>query len=399
MAFGKDRANVGKMNLRQQLRRGAKRAPKSSGGGGAPYYINRYQPPKGAAAAADIIRLIPGQYPMPRIDHANKDYVYDENNQIVVDLYPYYKYISYYHAVQQRSCIGSEGPLGEFKGKGDPCVAADWFWWEWRQRQANNSKKPNAMGRREQFVVTVLVEAPFYKVPQVDRNTGQVRMNENTNEPYYEWQKGSKRGNDEYAAAGYERKDGHLQHWSLGYAHWQVLTEYADSLAHHCRSCGGHDCIEDIALLCKNCGEAVVEMDSTTLDEEDLLKLRNEEVQCHNCKHTDFLEDMIRCTQCGHGEQATLFDFDLEVKRTETASKDGGNNQTALQILRAIGPRPIDDMYGEDLRKPLDLPKIFAPTSLDKQKELFGVPPTDDDNSGGQPQRQPSNKGTRAYGS
>jgi hypothetical protein len=122
---------------------------------------------------------------------------------------------------------------------------------------------------------------------------------------------------------------------------------------------------------------------------------------------------MIRCNNCNQGEQATLFDFDLEVKRVKTAGDTG--NQTTLQILRAIGPRPIDAMYGEDLRKPLPLDKIFAPTPVERQIELFGNVPAPAE--GGQQQqqqqqqgggqgggggggsgRQPSTKGARSYG-
>ena len=381
------------MNLRQEMRRGTKRAPKSGGGrGGAPYFVNKYQPPD--SGASDIIRVIAGKYPTPRVDLDAKDYVYDENGKVIIDEYSYIKYVEYYHATKNRSCIGSEGPLGDFKGKGQPCVAADWYWYEWRMRKANNSDHPNAMARREKFAFTVLVQAPFYKVPRTDRQTGQVVMNETTKEPYYDWMKGSKRGNDEYAAAGYERKEGHLQHWSLGYGHWSALTEYTDSLARHCRHCNTQDSIEQVALICQHCGDAIVEFDSTSLTDEELEKVRNEPTACSSCGCVDYLEDMIRCTNCNNGEQATLFDFDIEVKRVKTAGSDG--NQTTLQFLRAIGPRPIDKIYGEDLRKPLPLDKIFAPTPIEKQIDLFGRVPDEGQNQGQGSGRQPSTGGARS---
>jgi hypothetical protein len=396
MAFGKKDDRLGKMNLRQQMRHSAKRVPRG-GGGGAPFYINQYRPP--VTGSADIIRLIPGQYAVPRVDPQAKDLVYDENNQVVMDEFPFYKYIEYYHAPSKRRCVGSEGPLGEFKGKGQPCIAADWFWYEWRQRNRTKppSKHPNSLSRREMYALTVLVQAPFYNAPQTDKD-GNVKTNQQ-GDPYLEWKQGSKRGNDDLAAGGYERKDGHLMHWSLGFAHWKVLTDYADSLAHHCRACGGHDCIQDVALLCQNCGDSVVEMQETTLSDEEIARLKNEEVLCRHCKYNGYLEELIRCTECNNGEQATLFDFDLEVKRTETATE--GGNQTVLSILRAIGPRPIDAIYGEDLRKPLDLLKIYAPTSLDRQRDMLGEVPPDDappaQQQGGA--RNPSNRGSRAYGS
>lgn len=392
MAFGKDRGRVGNMNLRQQMKRGTKRAPRGGGGkGGAPYFVNKYQPPD--SGRPDIIRIIPGNYPTPRIDFDAKDFVRDENNQIVTDPYTYFKYIEYYHATRNRGAIGSEGPLGEFKGKGEPCIGADWFWYEWRQRQANGSKNPNSMSRRERFAFTVLVQAPFYKVPRTDKNTGQVVLNQTTNEPYYDWVKGSKQGNDDLAASGFERKEGHLQHWSMGSAHWNTLSEYADNLARHCRHCSSHDSIEEVAYVCQHCGEAVVELASTSLSDEDLEKVRDEPTMCPHCNIVDFLETMIQCTQCNQGEQATLFDFDLEVKRVKTAGQDG--NGTALTIMSAKGPRPIDAIYGDDLRKPLPLEKIFAPTSIEKQIELFGQPPTNDQagNQGSASGRQPQTYG------
>lgn len=392
MAFGKDRKpGPGKMDLRQQMRRSSQRAPRSSGGGGGAAWKSRYLPPLGQA---DTIRIIPGQYPMPRVDKQARDFYYDDNNRIITDLTPYWTYIEYFHGTKKRSCIGSEGFLGEFKGKGDPCIAADWFWWEWRQRNKNKSKHPNAMSRKEKYVFTVLVQAPFYKVPQRDER-GEVKVNPNTKEPYYNWEQGSKKGNDELAASGYERKEGHLMHWSMTYGHWAILQDYTDNLAKSCVSCGGADTIEELALTCQNCGEAVVIMSETSLDDEDLTRLRTEEVMCPQCRHTGYLEAAVECSNCSDPEPATLFDFDLRVKRTPSTNSENGN-QTVLQIIKALGPRPISDVYGEDLRTPLDLPKIFAPDTIERQEDLFGRPPGDDDVMT-DVQRQPVNTGTRSY--
>jgi hypothetical protein len=381
MAFGKNNANLQGMSLRQKMKQGARKAPKGGGGRSTPYFVNRYEPP--TTGPADIIRLIPGEYEAPVVDYDNKDFAFDENGQPITAVYPFYRYINYFHGGKKQGCIGSEGPLGEFKGKGQPCVAADWFWWEWRERQRHSvngkpAAKPKAMSRSDKWAFTVVVEAPFYQVPQIDKNSGQIRVNPNTKEPYYDWRKGSVRGNDEYAAAGYKKKDGHRQHWSMPYAHFNVLTEYGDSLAKHCRSCGGNNTIEELALVCRSCGEAIVIFDETTLSDDDILRMRDEPVQCPHCKYHGYLDNVIQCTNCDKPEAATLFDFDLEVKRIP-GSDDANNKTTTLSILRAIGPRPLNPKFGEDLRKPLDLPKIFAPTPLAQQEKMFGTPPDDSD--------------------
>lgn len=398
MAFGKNSAspNSNKMNTRQMMKRGAMRPPKGGGGGNA-HWRNKYQPP--LKGPADIVRLIAGNYPTPRVDMQRRDYCYDENGQIITDPFPFYKVVEYYHGTKNRSCIGSEGPLGIFKGKGDPCIAADWFWWEWRQRNKYKSKSPCAMRRSDRFIVSVLVEAPFYKVPQVDKN-GDQRINQATGEPYYEWLKGSRKGNDAYAAAGYERKEGHVLHWPMGYAHYAVIESLSEQLNRGCNSCGGSDTIEDIALACQSCGEPVVVMDETSLSDEEIAKLKDEEVRCPQCGSFGYLEDIIRCTQCDRPDPATIFDFDLSVKRVETTNSDGGK-QTALQIVKAVGPRPIPEEYGEDLRVPLNLPKIYAPTSIETQLDLFGAVPDDDAEEQAEeparPQRKPVRNGSKPY--
>jgi len=381
MAFGKNNSNLQGMNLRQKMKLGSRRAPKSGGGRSAPYFVNRYEPPQ--TGPADIIRLVPGEYEAPVIDYDNKDFAYDENNQPITATFPFFRYINYFHGGKKVGCIGSEGPLGEFKGKGQPCIAADWFWWEWRERTRNSvggkpASKPKAMSRGDKWVFTVIVEAPFYQVPQTDKEGGKVKVNPSTKEPYYDWKKGAVRGNDEYAAAGFKRKEGHRQHWSMPYGHFRVLTEYEDSLARHCRSCGGNNTIEELALICQNCGEAIVIFEETALSEDDIQRMRDEAVQCPHCKHNGYLDNMIQCTNCSNPESATLFDFDLEVKKIPS-SDDANNKQTTLQILRAIGPRALNPKYGEDLRKPLELAKIFAPTPLAQQEKMFGLPPDDRD--------------------
>ena len=380
MAFGKSKGGQGysktKLSLSQQMKRSSTRAPKGGGGGGH-YFRDKFVPV--VHGKADVIRLIPGDFEVPLVDKEARDYVRDEEGNIVADVMPFFSYISYFHGPKQRGCIGSEGPLGQFKGKGDPCIAADWYWYEWRTRNRNKSKRPNSMSRSDRWAFTVLVQAPFYKVPQTDAN-GKTRKNPNTGDPYYEWARGSTRRNDEMASAGYECKEGHSMHWSLNFPQWRVLQEYQNEVAKHCRACGTQDSIEELALVCKKCAADVVIFSETSLDEEELVTLREEEVRCGSCGHTGYLDVITRCNACDHGDPATLFDVDLKVKMVETQSTGArGGTQKILQIVGFLGPRPIPDVYGEELRKPLPLDKIFAPDSIDKQEDLFGTPPSEDD--------------------
>ena len=397
MAFGKDQSAVGNMNLRQQMRQGTKRAPRSSGGGGGgALYRDQYRPP--SDGTSDIIRIFAGSYPTPQVDFDNKDYFYNEDGSVVTVNMPYFKYIDYYFHPRSRQIVGSEGPLGGFKGKGNACLAADWYWYEWRERnRTGNKKSPNTLRRTDKCAVSVLVHAPFYHVPQEDKD-GTVRMNENTKTPYMEWRKGSLRENDALAAGGYEKKFGHVMHWSLGYGHWETLLSYANGLSSNCRTCHAQNTIQEMALVCRHCGEAIVEFDSTTLSEPELIKIREEPVHCRQCNQSSYLNNIIQCTNCNQGEEATLFDFDLEVKQVKSSEEGKGS---ALQVLKALGPRPLDDRFKDDLRKGLDLAKIFTPFSEDAQLKILGRVPEEPTEGQGQEQqqsgRQPVTGGSRSY--
>lgn len=397
MSFGKDETSMpsgGGMSVRQQLRHGAKRAPRGSGGGGGLLYRDQYRPP--SDGTSDIVRIIPGSYPLPQIDYENKDFVYNEAGSVVTANFPYWKYTEYYFAPRKRTIIGSEGPLGGFKGKGNPSLVSDWFWWEYNERQrTGNKKSPNTLRRTERNAVSVLVQAPFYKVPQTGKD-GKVQMNEKTNQPYMEWKKGSKRGNDEYALGKYEKKNGHVMHWSLAFGQWNVMLAYANGLASSCRSCNTQDSIRELALVCRGCGEAIVEFDSTSLTDAELNKIRDEPVKCRTCGHTGYLDNIIECNNCPHGDEATLFDFDLEVLQVKSSEED---KAAQLQIRKAIGPRPLDASFKDDLRKPLDLPKIFTPFSMEAQEKILGPLPRADQSldEGDGVQRQPVTGGHRDY--
>lgn len=400
MAFGKDNNSPvirSAMNVRQQLRHGTRRPQQGSGGnrgGSSLFYRDKYHPPEDGTV--DTVRLIAGQYLLPEVDGETKDYVYDDEGNVVHTEAPYFKFQQYYFHPKKRYMVGSEGPLGGFKGKGEPCLASDWFWYEWNKRKETGLETPNTIRKTEMYAFSVLVQAPFYYVEQTDQH-GVVQKND-AGKPYMEWRKGSKTGKDEYAAAGYEKTDGRVLHWPVNYHRYNYLLAYSDALATNCRSCSGEETIREIALICRACGEAVVDMDTTNLSGIELNKFRNDPVTCTYCQHTGYLEDVIECTKCSTPSPGTLFDFDLDL--TLVVDPSGKNNQKNLQIQKARGPRPINAMYGEDMRKPLDLAKIYAPFSMEQQLKILGPVPVETDGAAPdntRPPRQPVTSGHRGY--
>jgi hypothetical protein len=385
MAFGKQRPN---MNLRQRGKRSQQRVKRK--GGGAPYFRNKYQPPLGVST--DVIRLVPCKIKVPLISNEG-ELLLDENGQQAYDISPYLNYKSHFHGGRKKSCICSAGPLGDIKGKADPCEGCDWFWWEWDQRQASGQDKPNAMSRRDMWAFSVLVMADFHQMPDLDEH-GNVKKNDKTGKAYYNWEKCAGRGCDG-CAQGVKTKKGHRQHWSLGLAHFNTLLDYSLEVGAHCRICSQEDCITSLAWVCQNqeCGEAVIDMSTTTLKDEEIDKLTSYTTTCPNCKVEGFLAEVFECSNCQkagrEGDRATMFDVDLTVKRVEAS--DGGN-QNILQITRSTAPKPIDSDFEEELRKPLALDKIFQPTELKRQIDMFDKAPERGEPSG---QRTPVNSASQ----
>jgi hypothetical protein len=371
-AFGKDKSQLHGSFLQRAKR--SMNKPKRGGGGGAPYFINRYKPP---TQGSDMVRILPGNYPVPVVDEDAQAIVVDSEGQPVTEIYNYFQFTEHFHGGRKKSSICSAGPLANFKGKAAPCHACTRFWWEWEQRQANDSDHPKSMSKRDMWVFSVLVMMPFHKVEDKDE-TGQIKMNDRTGEPYTRWIQCDGRG-CEHCKNNKETKRGHVQHWPMGRNHFNTLLAYAVELGKHCAECGNLDCVQDIAWVCQNpdCGEAVIDMTNTQLSDEDIKKITDEPMNCPACKHFDYLQDVYECSNCAKvrksGRRASLFDVDLYVSRVE--DPNGDSNATSLSITRFVGPKPIDNIYGKELREPLNLPKIYVPTSLERQISLFGPPP------------------------
>lgn len=377
MAYGKDKSHL-HGNFLQTAKRSMNKAKKGGGGGGAPYFVNRYKPP---TQGSDVVRLLPGNYPVPLIDQENGVAILDEHGQQALESFNYFQFVEHFHGGKKKSSICSAGPLANFKGKAQPCHACTRFWWEWEQRQASGDKdKPRAMSKRDMWVFSVLVMMPFHKVEDTDEN-GQVRKNERTDEAFFKWLQCDGRG-CEHCKNKKETKRGHVQHWPMGRNHFNTLVSYAVELGKHCVECAQMDCIQDLAWVCQNpeCGEAVIDMTNTQLSDEDIAKITDQPMACPACHHLDYLQDIYECTNCAQsrrgGRRASLFDVDLYVTRVE--DPNGETNGTSLSITRFVGPKPIDAIYGKELREPLNLPKIYVPTSLDRQIALFGPPPERD---------------------
>jgi len=348
MAYGKDpKALDENSNFRQQSAAVQATRPKSSGRS-TPRFVNEYQP---SLDYPDTIRIIRGSY---EVDMA------DQNGQLFKQRLSWFPFVDHFHGVLKRGAICSAGPLHNWKNQRQPCHGCDIFW---GQREAGQKKGP--MGKREMYALTVMHFAPYAKVEQVDR-AGQIRRN-NNGEPYMDWVEVLPHERMKYQ--GREMREWNCMHWSVGWGHWSVLFDYAKDIGKSCRVCGGRDSITSMAWLCQNCGDAVIDMESTALAPKQIDDLTINPCRCPHCGHEGYLKEAINCNNCGNGDRADIFDVNLQVQRLRS---NDGSTQTTLQIKGWSNPGPIDPRFAE-FAKPLDLPKIYTPDSLDAQAERWGL--------------------------
>lgn len=348
MAFGKDNAGLTRVSdFRKAGQVSNRKFPKRGGGGGGWRFRDNYKP---STVEPDRIRLILGAY----------DYIQvNGKKEKILHKLPYMRFAEHFDGRTKGSTICSAGPFVMYRDLRDPCLGCDLYW-------EGGGKKESRVSRREMYALTLLNYGTFHEVEETDRETGQVRMNEKTGKPYTQWVRCTGRRCDG-CAAGKPTKKGHIQHWELGFGHFNALKDYSKYVGRNCLSCGTPESILPLAYLCEHCKEAVIDMSTTTLTDEEIAKAVDDEVVCPHCGQDTFLEEVIQCSACPAPARAGLYDVDLFVKRVQ-----GEGNQTSLHFTGHGPIAPIDPVFDA---KPLDFEKMYAPDTLEKQSEKFKEPP------------------------
>jgi hypothetical protein len=348
--------------------------------GGRPYWVDQYIPP---LIDADTILLIPGGYESMEVDEST-----DPPSTVPVSL-PFVKFIEHYDGRTERSSICSAGPFVRYKDLRNPCNGCDIYWATLEPTiddKGKERKKSSRMSRQTKFGFGMIDFSNYHKQPQFDGQTGQPRINPRTKQQYYDWVKCTGSGCDG-CKAKLETKFGHNPHWPMSWGFFETIRAQDREVGNSCRNCKNKNTIQSLAWVCKNCGEAAIDMSTTQLKPEDVVKISESHYSC-KCGHKDFLNEIIECRACANAERMTVFDAEFRVRRVTT----GGNNQSVLSISGWEPARALTGPLAE-LAKPQDLIKKFEPTPNAIQLKLFGPPPLAD---GTEPAQQAER--SRPYG-
>lgn len=365
MAFGKNPAQLGNVapfggSARQQAAFASRRRKRSSGS--KLIFRNQFQP---SLYIPDTGRIIPGNYWQQFLD---------DNGNLIEGEFPFWSYVEHYHGVFEKSSFCSGGPYRYQKASAAPCHGCDIYWEDWNiRKQTGNKNKPKRISMRDMYAYTWLDMGVFHEVEDIDPTTGQMKINPNTKKPYTSWVKCT--GNQcQNCALGKKTKTGHIQPWPMGKRHFGTLNAYADQIGLGCMTCGSRTSITTLDWICGNpeCGESLIDLSRTNLNQEQIHERINTPQLCPRCRQERFMQEIYQCSVCtpqgANAQKASLFDVDIQVRRQKNPEENG----TQLLVVGTSDPQPINPIFTE-IAKPLDLDKMYAPTDINLQAQLFKV--------------------------
>lgn len=176
---------------------------------------------------------------------------------------------------------------------------------------------------------------------------------------------------------------GRKVHWSLWTSQKQELEDAIRGVGRTCASCR-EGTLEEGGFSCPSCGEVLVEgEDYEELDEETLLMLRSDEIECGACGAEVRAEPILDCVKitgsgrrakrsagCGNPTSVDPYavDFVLQTQRAGTA--------TTYDITDFFDPAnpgdPLPELTGPKDKEPFDFDRLFGYMTLDEQAKELG---------------------------
>jgi hypothetical protein len=350
-------ADVGGWRQRSKSRDIAKKATFRSGGFVGSRFSGIFKPPLQGTA---LLRVVPGQYKVARAVKMT-----DGKYGLQTENLEYYECVEHYDGRTKKSTICSAGPIWFRKQYAQDCIPCKAYW---NSPTNDKGRRAGRFSRRDLFVFTVLVYGPFIQVEQTDYRTGLVKLSEKTGKAYTEWVP------KQPGLIALQEKEGHIMHWPVGYGHMQVIQGYDKLIGQTCSHCHTRDGIRRRALLCAKCGTDIVDCVSTNVQLAQQEKMLEEDTRCTHCGHDAPLQEFIECITCSQPVRASLFDVDITVQAMETTG------QRQLIVTQWSDPHPIDASYKA---KPLNLPGMYQPDTLETQENRFGLSLSEADEIGG----------------
>lgn len=169
-----------------------------------------------------------------------------------------------------------------------------------------------------------------------------------------------------YCKKKLKRVFGKKIHWSIGSGHLGDLSGVVEEIEKDCSNCGGEGTIEAVTHECRDCGEVIIDLDTTDLNKEEIRKITCRPYTCPECKTRGLLLEQSECSGCDDPEPLSIFDCDIEIKRT------GEGTQSSIQIPRWNATELTKEMLDE-FGKPYPFEEIFKGDPFKIQAKILKV--------------------------
>lgn len=311
--------------------------------------------------------------------------IYDKDEKAVIRMedYPYYERVDHfvppkYTSPKYPKGMGFTCSAGPHRDK--PCYGdklRDLHFNRLDEEEERTGVRPQdwaPVGKSNRFAMSVVLMEHILQIPKTRTKNGKtevVKTKKGTT--IYDYVPVPVSNMDDEDMAKISTKYGHKAHWSFPPGHLdRLVEEISPRVMNHCGNCATE--MVATGFICPSC-ESVAPLRQALMGE-DLIAARQKNRKCSACQsRSDEWVAILDCPGCGDPTEGQLIGlFDLRLK----AVPAGGDSKST--ILELVGVRmhgaPDDvEMSEEELDKlcanPLDLPKIFAPTSIDDQKKIF----------------------------
>lgn len=164
---------------------------------------------------------------------------------------------------------------------------------------------------------------------------------------------------------GLEKVFGKKVHWSIGSGHMEHLGGVLNDIEKDCANCDNRRSLYLATLECSKCANIVVDMENTDLKDEEIAKLADTIHTCRECGNKDELLWQLECENCQDPTPLSVFDCDLEIKRT------GEDTNSTIQVPHWT-PRDLTKELLE-LAKPWPFNKIFRGDPFEIQAKILKI--------------------------
>jgi hypothetical protein len=114
------------------------------------------------------------------------------------------------------------------------------------------------------------------------------------------------------------------------------------------------------------CGELVLDLNKTKMDNEEVSEYVSTERQCPSCEHKGFLIRSDECSDCKNPTPSSVFDQVLHIK------KQGERQSSSIQIVKWYPYEELEEKPDQEAQ-PLNFPKIFVPDSFEEQARKLKI--------------------------